>query len=895
MLRRVFTALAVLILSPLAIGAFAEPVEYFLVEGVTYDDAVPVFDDSAGYEIGERPVRIGDMNAYLRDLAERSDRISMETIGHSHEGRPILTFTVTSPDNHSNLEAIRQTHLERLEGRAAPDAAPMVLWINYGVHGSETSSMDAAIPLLYHYAAARGPVVEAQLENAVMIFTVVFNPDGHARRIDHVETFWSYAENTDINDAAHSMWIEARTNHYWFDLNRQWLLLTQPESQAWIRQWHKWKPMVSADYHEMNSPNPYYFHPGEELRRNPLIPERARELTQGIGQRHAAFLDSEAKLYWTEEGFDNFYIGKGSTYPQVNGSLGILFEAGAARGGSVETERGLVETADNVRTQFRTALTTIQGALDLRAEITAYQRDFFAENARQAERDGQAGWVFTAEGDPERAARFVRLLRLHDIEVNGLSADVTVDERTYRSGSSYYVPLAQTNNRMIRGIFERFTEFEENVFYDVSGWTLPLAYDLEFAPVRSGVFRSVPVAGLADGAFQPAAAPDPAPYGYVFDWSHSYAPRALNRILAADLLVRAAMEDSVVATTSGDVALGRGAIFVPLDRQETSREDIHAVMTSIAEEDGVPVFAATSGLTPVAGRDLGASNSFRALEAPRIVLAYDGGLSRYDVGEVWWTLDYRHRMSVTLVHKNRLAALDWSKYSHLVLVGGLASAGQDLPPVLDEELTDAVLGWVERGGALIATRDAALWAEGAIENRTDEAAEAADTQAGDRQDSGDGDAEAGDDAEPEAAPERLDFAAMSLRDAEHVIGGAIFQTDLDTTHPLGFGFADRDLAVHRNVSFTLARPDNNPYAVPVQYAEAPLLTGYASQRRLDEIGGTPSVVARRLKRGTVVLMADNPVFRGTYPGTEKLLMNAIFFSNLIDQPTGEYGQSERKP
>ena len=740
--------------------------------------------------------------------------------------------------------------------------------------------MDAAIPRLFHFAAGQGADIKAQLENAVMIFTVVFNPDGHARRIDHVETFWSYGENTDLNDAAHNMWIEARTNHYWFDLNRQWLLLTQPESQAWIKEWHKWKPMVSADYHEMGSSSPYYFHPGEELRRNPLIPARARELTQGIGERHAAFLDSEARLYWTEQGFDNFYIGKGSTYPQINGSLGILFEAGAARGGAVETERGLVETADNVRTQFRTALTTIQGSLDLRAEITAYQRDFFAENARQAESGDASGWVFTAEGDPERAARFVRLLRMHDIEVSSLSADVTVDERTYPAGTSFYVSMAQQNNRMIRGIFERFTEFEENVFYDVSGWTLPLAYDLEYADIRGRAERSISTCALANGTFQPAPVPDRAPYGYVFDWSHTFAPRALNRILAADLMARATLEETAVKTTSGTAQLGRGSIFVPLKRQDASRDDIHAIMETIAAEDGVPVYAATSGLTPVTGSDLGASSVFRALEQPRIVLAYDGGLSRYDVGEMWWTFDYRHRVPVTLVEKSRLGALDWDEYTHLVLAGG----ADPTAPALDEKLSDAVLGWVERGGTLIAARDAALWAHGAIKAR-EAAAMLADgeTPPVDPEE---------DDAETNADPERLNFADMGVRDAEHVIGGAIFAADLDITHPLGFGFADRDLPVHRNVSFTLERPDDNPYAVPVQYADDPLLTGYTSEQRLEEIGGSPSVVAERMGGGAVILMADNPVFRGTYPGTEKLLMNAIFFSGLIDRPRGDYGVSE---
>ncbi|MEM6857806.1 MAG: M14 family zinc carboxypeptidase [Pseudomonadota bacterium] len=858
----VLAALSALAAAP----ALAKPAEFFQLEGVTYDESVPTFEDESGYEIGERPVRYSDMVAYLKGLAERSDRITVETVGYSHERRPIMTFTVTSPSNHANLESIRQTHLARLKGEAASDAAPMVLWINWGVHGSETSSMDGAIPLLYHYAAGQSPELQAQLDNAVIIVTVTFNPDGHARRINHVETFWSYGENTDLNDAAHTLWTEARVNHYWFDLNRQWLLLTQPESQAWIRQWHKWKPMVSADYHEMGSSSPYYFHPGEEKRRNPLIPERARELTQGIGQRHAAFLDSEARLYTTEEGFDNFYIGKGSTYPQINGSLGILFEAGAARGGSVQTERGLVETADNARTHFRTALTTIQGSLDLRSEITAYQRDFFAENARQQD---TGGWVFSAKGDPERAARFVRLLNMHNIAVRRLASDVTADGRTFSAQESYYVPMQQTNNRMIRGIFERFTEFEENVFYDVSGWTLPLAYDLEYARVRSASS-----AGVADGAFQTAAAPPRSTYGYVFDWSHTYAPKALNRILSKDIMARAAMEETVVSTHAGALPFGRGSVFIPLARQETSREEIHALMETIAREDGVPVYAATSGLTPTTGQDLGAARVFRSLKEKRVVLAYEGGLARYDAGEVWWTLDYRHRMPVTLVKKSDLASLDWSQYTHLVLVGGNAA--------LDKTLTNEVKGWIENGGTLIATRQAALWAQGSLLGRREKDAEDEGADAADM------DEAAQEPAQESTASERLDFAAMGVRDAKDVIGGAIFATDLDTSHPLGFGYSDRDLAVHRNVDFALIRPETNPYAVPVQYTDSPLLTGYASQRRQEEIGGSPSVIAERMKRGTVILMADNPVFRGTFAGTEKLLMNAIFFSDLIDRPRGDY-------
>lgn len=870
-MARLFLAVALLGLVLTPVVASAEPWGYFAVDGVTYDEAVPSFEGAMGYEIGERPVRYGDLVAYLSELAAGSDRITVETIGYSHERRPILTFTVTSAENHARLEAIRATHLARLGGEAEARAAPMVLWINFGVHGAEGSAMDAAIPLVHHFAAGRGEPIEVLLDNAVMLFTVAFNPDGHARRIDHVETFWSYADNTDPADEIHNLWIEARTNHYWFDLNRQWLLLTQPESQAWIHTWHAWKPMVSADYHEMGSSSPYYFHPGEERRRNPLIPERARELTFEIGRRHAAFLDSEARLYSTQEVFDNFYIGKGSTYPQVNGSLGILFEAGAARGGAIETERGLVEHADNVRTQFRTALTTLRGALDLRTEITDYQRAFFAESARMAARGDQAGWVFSAPGDPERAHRFVRLLRMHDIDVFRLAEPVSAGGRTFHRGEAFVVPFEQPQYRMIRGIFDQPTTFEENIFYDVSGWTLPLAYDLDVAPLARGLVQSA-AGEPADGVFQPAAAPEPAAYGYVFDWSHTYAPRALNRILSEGVMVRAAREPFEIEVDGGSVALGRGAVFVPLARQEATAETIHHIMEEIAAEDGVPVYGVETGLTPTTGRDLGAWNVFEALAAPKVVLAFDGGLSRYDAGEMWWTLDYRHRMPVTLVEKDRLARLDWRDYTHLILVGGNAS--------LSERLTEALGEWIRAGGTLIATRDGASWAEGALlGDEADGAGDDGDRGAHPNEPDGD---------EAATAPKRHDFSEMQRRDAEHRIAGAIFEADLDVTHPLGFGFADRTLPVHRNETFTLKRPDTDPFAVPVQYVDEPLMAGYASARRIGEIAGTPAVVAHRRGAGSVILMADNPVFRGTYPGTEKLLLNAIFFSGLIDRPRGEY-------
>ena len=863
MLRRLAApVLAAAALFSLCAPATAEPIDYFMLDGVSYDPAIPAPEDVFGYEIGERPVRYGDMVAYLRDLAEASDRISVETIGYSHERRPILLFAITAPQHQADLEALREAHLARRLGEAAPDAAPAVVWINFGVHGAESSSMDAAIPLLYHFAAAEEAAVAQTLEETIILAAITLNPDGHARRIDHVETYWSYADVTDPAHEAHNMWIEARTNHYWLDLNRQWLPATQPESQVYVSHWHRWKPHVSADYHEMGSNTPYYFHPGEEARLNPLIPPRSRELAMEIAQRHIAFMDSEARLFATEEVFDNFYIGKGSTFPQVNGSIGILFEAGAARGGKVQTERGLVVHADNVRTQFRTALTTIQGAVELKDELIAYQREFFASAERLGAQDRRRGYVFTAEGDAERALRFVRLLRLHDIDVFALSRDVTVSGRTYRAGESFVVPLAQDQHRMIRGVFDRVTEFEEDIFYDVSGWTLPLTFDLEHAPLAGAGVPAL-LGDLATGDRAPAAAPNRGGYGYVFNWSQTYAPRALGHLLRQGLLARAANEPFSIQTPGGVVAMSRGSVFIPLQGQTQSADEIYLLVREAAERSGIAIHGVSSGLTPEPGRDLGAWTVFEALSPPKVLLLFNDGVSRYDAGEVWWTLDYRMRMPVTMREKSHLRLLDLDDYTHLVLVGGRVS--------LNSDEKEQVEGWIRRGGTLIAHTEGARWAQRALLGR----------QAEDDDDDDD-------DEDVESARDRFDFEDMARRDAEHVIGGAQFAGDLDITHPLGFGYANREITLHRNATFTLIAPDANPYAEVIRYADQPLLSGYASQRRIEEIAGTPALLAERMGSGAIILMADNPVFRGMYPGTERLLMNAIFLSGLIDRPRGVY-------
>jgi hypothetical protein len=784
--------------------------------------------------------------------------MQIETIGYSHEHRPILFITVSSPENLARLDEIRENHLKRVNPETADQASddlPVVTWLNYGVHGAEASGMDAAVPALYHLASARGAKIEETLKNSVILVTAVFNPDGHARRGAWVTQYGSETRATDPEHEVHNqVWPGARTNHYWFDLNRQWLLQTQPESRAWLKKWHEWKPEVSADFHEMGPNSTYYFHPGVPTRKYPLIPARGRELLVEIAGYHRQTLDADKSLYFSEEGFDNYYIGKGSTYPQVNGSLGILFEAGAQMGIARESDQGVKTYAKNIRNHFLTSLSTIEGAAAMRTKLHAYQRAFFETGLDAAKDDDVTGYVFRAPEDPMRAVKFLALLRRHDVEVYRLTGNVRTDGRTFGE-ESFVVPMNQRQYRMAKALFNRITEFPDKVFYDVSGWTLPLAYGLDYAEV-GGSLRGKTGAVPSDDAILKVMTPDEAPYAYVFNWSDYYAPRAVNRLLQAGVMARIVKEPVRVQTTRGVVAFERGAVLVPHDLQTVSAAEIYAMIRDIAASDHISVHGATSGHTLDAGADLGGRDSVADLKEVKPLLVVGGGFASYDAGEIWHLLDHRMKMPVTLVRESRLSRVNLNRYTHIILVGGRRAG-------LAKSMVSPLRDWIKAGGTLVAHTEGARWAADAL---------LSDGKKKDKKEATDG-------------PPRLSYADKGQKDAEHVIGGALFESDLDVTHPMGFGHIRRAVASNKNSTFTLPVP-KDPYARVAVYSDSPLLSGYASDKRIEELKGTPMLTAERMGDGAVILFADNPAFRATYLGTEKLFLNALFLSAAFDRSYG---------
>lgn len=835
---------------------------------VTYDPAIPRPAEFLGHELGEEPVRHHMLVDYITQVAEASPRLSVEVIGYTHERRPILFVVATSEANRARLDEIKAQHVALTEpssNQAITDDMPVVSWLNYGVHGAEESGMDSSLPFVYYLAAAQDEALDAILDNSVILITAIFNPDGHASRIAWLDSWGGERNITDPAHMEHNFsWGFARTNHYFFDLNRQWLLLTQPEPRAWMKKWHEWRPNLTVDYHEMGSNTTYYFHPGISTRTNPLVPEEAERLMAEQVGTSEAFLDGEGRLYFHGERFDNYYIGKGSTFPLVNGGVGVLYEAAAALGREIETPSGLRTYRENIRKHFRTSIASIEAASAMREDYLRYQKNFYANALDAARSQSTKAWVFSSPGDPVRLHMFADLLNYHRIKTYRPASNVTVDGKTYTPGDALIVPVAQPQNTLIRSIFEFNKEFEDSTFYDVSTWTLPPAFGLQYSALGRG-FR----ANLIGDEYAPpmpvADAPDQASFAYIFEWGGYYAPRALQRVTEAGLLTRVATKPFMATTSQGVREFSRGAVAVPFDRQKVSPEKIHKLMQTIAAEDGVTVHAITSGRSAngTEGVEIGGP-SFRPVKEPKTLLVMGDNVSLYDAGEIWHLLDYRMNMPLTIRDREALDSINWSRYTHIVMPTG--NYDGYMPGYLPR-----LRQWVAEGGTLVAMGDAAEWARANTIDWVDPTAE--------------GYVAPEPEEEEEESIERSDYAGKDDAEAVDVIGGAIFTVDLDNTHPLGFGFPTRAMHIHKKSKDPMEATDN-PWGTVLQYTDDPVASGYVSDDNAEALAGTPALIAERSGSGAVILFADNPNFRGYWYSTNKLFLNSLFFSKLFDAQSG---------
>jgi hypothetical protein len=863
-------AAVLLLFATTAVFAYEpKPVDQLLGRDVQYDPSIPKPEAVTGYRVGEIIYPPHMHAAYIEALAEVSDRMIVTVIGRSHFGRPIHRVTVSSPQNLARLDDIKQTQRSLLDENApAPPADhPVIMQFTFGVHGSEPSSYDAAPAMLYYLAAAQGPEIEALLKESVINLIVPINPDGANRFAQWTNMHRAQVPVADPQSREHYYeWPWGRTNHYYFDLNRQKLLVTQPESKAVVQSTHEWMPNVVGDYHEMGSNSTFMFSPGPPERRNALFSQDALALNQDMNQFVTEQLDSEGALYVTEERFAHFYLGFGSSYPNLIGAVPYLFEQSSTRGLLRETEYGTLRYDDKIGMQARVGLAVIRAGHARRSELQAHLASFYEESRQMASEDPVRAYVFSST-DPGRLAGFLDMLAVHEIEVRALDRAVSAEGLNFEPGNAFIVVANQTHYRIIKGLFAAAVIEDRNEFYDVSGWTQPLAWDIDYAELRGRAFSSN-LAGDIVQHFKPdVPAPERSPYVYVLEWDSYYAPRALYRLLDAGLRARVIPDQTTVLTSAGMVQTGRGAIMVPIAGQELDVDDIHALMVRAAREDFVTVHAAVSGLTS-RGSDLG---GFRLsnVEKPEVLLATGRGVSANDAGEYWYLLDFEMHIPVAMIDISEMPNASLARYTHIILPGGDYDS-------LDETFSDKLDRWVREGGVLIASESASRWV---AEHELSSAQFLGDEENAE----GDEDSEANvTDSARTNAPEA--YEDITIWDAEARITGALFQTRADTTHPLVFGLRDSMLAVTKIGTDAFA-PSDNPFALPVRYLEdQPLVAGYTSEENREMLKGAGMLHAERRDSGAVILFADNPVFRAYMKGTSRLVTNALFFGNDFRNP-----------
>lgn len=822
--------------------------DYYLPQNVSFNPAIPTPESVIGHQVGEWHITHDKLVLYMRELAKASDRVTIEEIGTTHEDRPQVLLTITHPTNQIGIDKIRSDHVWLTYPNEADKfdikKMPVVDYMGFSIHGNEPSGSNASMLVAYYLAAAQGPEIETMLRNSVVLLDPSFNPDGLNRFSTWANMHKSKYVNPDPQDREYSeAWPGGRTNHYWFDLNRDWLPVQQPESKNRVAKYHEWKPNVLTDHHEMGTNSTFFFQPGVPQRTHPLTPELNQELTKKIGTYHAQALDSIGSLYFTEEGYDDFYYGKGSTFPDINGGIGILFEQASSRGHAQESVNGILRFPFTIKNQFNTALSTWKASVEMREELLDYQRDFYRRVLRDADNDNVKAYIFKAEKDPARSFHLAEILNAQEIDFYRPSREIRINDEAFTQDNSYIIPLKQRNYKLIKAMFEKRTEFQDSLFYDISGWTYPMAFDVEYAEMSSRDYSRNQLGGKVDNVEFPAGQVmgGQSAYAYIFEWHGYYAPRAANRLLEKGIRLKVATSKFKVGE---DTEFDRGTILVPVANQSLSESELYREMQQIAESDGLQIHALSSGLT--GGVSLG-SNSFVALDKPEVALVVESG-SSYDAGEVWHLLDTRMHMLVTKLPEDRVGSSAIDRYNTLIITGGLN---------LSESGMENLRRWIGNGGTLVGLGSAVPWmSRNKLSNLKAVEVEYPGTE--------------------EVSYDQIGNYSRSL-----YIPGGVFMSELELSHPMAFGFYKEKLPVFKRGT-VLIEPSESKFANVGVYSEEPLVSGWISDANLEAMKGTSTIRVNSLGRGRIVSLVDNPNFRAFWYGTNKLMMNAIFFGRIVD-------------
>ncbi len=915
-------AIGVLLFAMMALGVGdVQP----LAPGAKYDAKIPTMKQVLGFEAGERISSPEEITKYLQALqAAAPERTRLIEYARTWEGRPLHVLVLGSPERIARLDEVKKGLRRLADPRGLPTAEaeqlvktlPVVVFLIHAVHGNEISSSDAALSEAYHLLAAQGDAeVDTVRREAIVVIDPLENPDGRARFYFHNLAGEAAVPDEEPASAEHDEpWPGGRSNHYLFDMNRDWFSQSQPETRGRTKLYLEWFPQVLADLHEMGGNSSYYFAPPADPI-NPLITKTQVNWLTAFGRANAARFDERGFSYFIREEYDSFYPGYGESWPIFQGAIGMTYEQASARGLRYRRQdETSLSYYDGILHHFTTAITTAEIAAKNREQLL---RDFL-EYRRSAVQEGETGpvreYVIVPGVDPSRATRLARLLEFQGFDVGRAEEPVKVGTRTLPAGS-YVVPVAQPGSRLLRNLMESQIPQPESFvkeqdrrrrkrlndqIYDITAWSLPLAFDVDVvASDRATGVKTTAVSHdelpwtlmhePASGATAPAsrettangngngdgaaaasasAALAPAKVGYLVPWGSETAALAIEA-LREGLHARTA---NLPFTLKGRVYPGGTAIF----RTSENAADLATKLGALAAKHGVEVIATDTAFVE-SGVSLG-SNDVVPLKRPRVLLAWDAPTQSLSAGWARFVLERRFGQPVTAVRVSSLGRIDLARFNVLVLPSGnyTSLSGEPLRLLRD---------WITRGGTLITIAEASRWA--ARENvgllatttelrggRPEVESSGGEPGAGAKK----GEPGSTPPPAPPVQPIQLDKAIEPERERPSLTSGALLRVSLDQEHWLAAGTDGQVQAmVEGQRIFTPLKLDKGRNVGTFAAPDTVVASGLVWDDVKTQMSNKAFMMDQPLGEGHIIAFAEDPNFRAFMEGTELLFINAVIF------------------
>lgn len=806
-----------------------------------------------GYEIGTEWTPHHKVVDYFRHVAESSPMIEVKSYGKSNQGRELMLAVVSDAQNMKRLEQIRTNNLKRarlIDGTPKADSTAIV-WLSYNVHGNEASSSEAAMKTIYELVQPDNEATKTWLQNTVVVIDPMLNPDGRDRYVH----WYKQTAGDGVNiypDARehHEPWPGGRTNHYYFDLNRDWAWLTQHESRQRMQQYQQWMPHIHVDFHEQGYNSPYYFAPAAKPFHNAITDWQA-EFQYAIGENHARYFDENGWLYFTREVFDLFYPSYGDTYPTFNGAIGMTYEqAGHSRAGlGIKTMEGDTLTLkDRLTHHYTTGISTIEMA-SKNADKLISEFSSYYETAQNNPRGEYKTFVIKGDNNPDKLTSLFKLLDQHQVtygkatqsrRLQGYNYATGTTERVQVSEDDYLVTAYQPKGVLARILFEPRPELEDSVTYDITAWEQHYAYGIDGYALK----QQLAVDEQSYTKPQMEQTYPEKPYAYLVRWQDLEDVRLLSDLLKKDIKIRFASNDFKI----DDRMYAAGTLIITRSDNKGFGQQFDENIKALGEKYNQQVVGVETGFVQ-SGSDFG-SSSVRYLEKPDIAVLAGEGTNSYRVGEVWHFFDRQIDYPITMLDTGYFGDVDLNKYDVLILPS--AYYGDQLGDKWIQKLGD----WVSSGGKLIALKNA----NGML----------ADTEG-----FGLTSKNGGDETESvESENAKLDTYQDQQREGiSESNSGSVYKITMDKTHPLAFGYGDTYYSLKLDTD-TYSYLDEG-WNVGVAKDDAHM-SGFVGYRAKEELENTLTFGVQSIGEGKVVYMIDNPLFRAFWYNGKLLFGNAVF-------------------